>query len=69
MVSFYCCCNYATAGHVGMQIFNFVVVSLIITSHNVPTPHISKTHLPIFHLMYVNLNPELMLKRARFSYT
>ena len=52
-----------------MQIFNFVVVSVIITSHNVPTPHISKTHLPIFHLMYVNLNLELMLKRARFSYT
>ena len=25
-----CCCNYATVGHIGMQIFNFVVLSLII---------------------------------------
>ena len=33
-----------------MQIFNFVVLSLINTSHNVVTPHISKTHLPIASL-------------------
>ena len=33
-----------------MQIFNFVVLSVIITSHNVLTPHISKTHLPIVSL-------------------
>ena len=32
-----------------MQIFNFVVLSVIITSHNVPAPHI-KTHLPIVSL-------------------
>ena len=50
MVSFSCCCNYATADHIGMQIFNFVVLSVIITSHNVLTPHISKTHLPIVSL-------------------
>ena len=29
-----------------MQIFNFVVLSVIISLHNVPIPHISKTHLP-----------------------
>ena len=33
-----------------MQIFNFVVLSVIITSRNVLTPHISKTHLPIVSL-------------------
>ena len=30
-----------------MQIFNFVVLSVIIASHNVLTPHFSKTYLPI----------------------
>ena len=45
-----CCCNYATAGHIGMQIFNFVVLSVIIVPHNVLTPHISKIHLPIVSL-------------------
>ena len=25
-----CCCNYATVGHIGMQIFNFVVLSMIV---------------------------------------
>ena len=29
-----------------MQIFNFVVLSVITAALNVPTPHISKTHLP-----------------------
>ena len=29
-----------------MQIFNFVVLSVIIAPHNIPTLHISKTHLP-----------------------
>ena len=29
-----------------MRIFNFVVLSVITAPHNVPTPHISKTHLP-----------------------
>ena len=29
-----------------MQLFNFVVLSVITAPHNVPTPHISKTHLP-----------------------
>ena len=30
-----------------MQIFNFVFLSMISTSHNILTLHISKTHLPI----------------------
>ena len=50
-----------------MQIFNFVVLSVIITSHNVLTPHIRQ--ILLFHLMYVTLNLELMLKRAKSSYT
>ena len=33
-----------------MRIFNFVVSSVITALHNVPTPHISKTHLPIVSL-------------------
>ena len=45
MIPFCCCCNYATAGYIGMQIFNFVVLSVITAALNVPTPHISKTHL------------------------
>ena len=45
MVLFSCCCNYATVGHIGMQIFNFVVLSVIITPENILTPYISKTHL------------------------
>ena len=47
MVPFCCSCNYATVGHIGIRIFNFVVLSVITAPHNVPTPHISKTHLPI----------------------
>ena len=38
-----------------MQIFNFLVLSVIIAYHSVLTLHISKTHLRI-HLMYVNSN-------------
>ena len=30
-----------------MQIFSFVVLSVIIAPHIVRTPHISKTHMPI----------------------
>ena len=45
MIPFCYCCNYATAGHIGMQIFNSVVLSVIIAPLNVITPHISKTHL------------------------
>ena len=33
-----------------MQIFNFVVLSVITAPHNVSTPHISKIHLPIVSL-------------------
>ena len=29
-----------------MQIFNFIVLSVIIAPHNVLSSHISKTHLP-----------------------
>ena len=53
MAQFCCRCNYATAGHIGMQFFNFIVSSVIIVlfaRHNVLTPHISKTHLPICSL-------------------
>ena len=35
--------------------FQFLILSGINAPHNVPTPHISKSHLPI-HLMYVNSN-------------
>ena len=59
MVSFCCCCNYATVGNIGMQIFNFVVLSVIIASHNVLTRHISKTHLPnivSLHVRELELN-------------
>ena len=30
-----------------MRIFNFVVLFVITAPHNAPSPHISKTHLPI----------------------
>ena len=33
-----------------MEIFNFIVLSVIIAPHSVHTPHISKTHLPIVWL-------------------
>ena len=46
MVLFCCCCNYAIVRHIGMRFFNFVVLSVIIAPHNVPTSHISKTNLP-----------------------
>ena len=39
-----------TLGHIGMQIFIFGVLSVIIPPHNVLTAHISKTHLPIVSL-------------------
>ena len=52
LVPFCCCRNSATAGHIGMQIFNFAVFKFAYC----------------FHLMYVNLNLELMLKGARSLY-
>ena len=55
MVSFCCCCNYATVGHICMQIFSFPVLFVIIASHNVLTPHISKTHLFIDSLKILEL--------------
>ena len=50
MVLFCCCYNYAAVGHIGMQIFNFVVLSVIIASHSVLTLHITKTHFLIVSL-------------------
>ena len=50
MVPFCCRYNYAAVGYMVKQIFNFVVLSLIIVYHNVITPHIRKTHLPIVSL-------------------
>ena len=50
MVPFCCCCNYATVGHISMQIFIFVVLSVITAPGNVSTTHISKIHLPIVSL-------------------
>ena len=47
----FCCYSYATARHIGMQTFSFVVSSVIIAPQNVLTPHISKTHLPIVSLI------------------
>ena len=46
LIPFCCCCNYATVGHIGIRLFNFVVLSVITVPHNLPTPHIGKTHLP-----------------------
>ena len=50
MVQFCYCCNYATVDQIGMRIFNFVALSVITATHNVFTPHISKSHLPIVSL-------------------
>ena len=50
MAPFSCCCNYATVGHISMQIFNFIVLSVIIAHHGVLTPRISKIHLLISSL-------------------
>ena len=33
-----------------MRIFNFVALSVTTAPYNVPTPHISKIHLPIVSL-------------------
>ena len=43
----FCCCIYAAVGRIGIRISNSVFFSVITALHNVPTPHISKTHLPI----------------------
>ena len=56
MVPFCSCCNYATVGHTGMQIFNFVVLSGIAAPRNVLTSHISKTHLPVVSPRELELN-------------
>ena len=37
-------------GHIGMQILNFILLSVIIAHYSVLTPHISKTHLSILSL-------------------
>ena len=51
----------------GMQIFNFVGLSVIIAPHNVLTPPIIKTHLPVVWLNVRKLELNWcskMLKRA-----
>ena len=50
MTPFCSCSNYAAIGQNGMQIFNFVVLSVIIAPHNVLTRHVSKTYLSIVSL-------------------
>ena len=50
MVPFSCCYNYATVGHLCVQIFISIVLSASIDHRNVLTPHISKIHLPISSL-------------------
>ena len=50
MAPFCYCCNYATVGHISTQIFNFVVLSVIVAPQNVLAPHKSKTNLPIVSL-------------------
>ena len=50
MISFSCCWNYATVGHIGMQILYVIVLSVIIAHHSVLAPHINKTHPPISSL-------------------
>ena len=46
MVPLCCYCNYTIVGNIGMQIFNFVVLSVIIAPRNILTFHSSKTYLP-----------------------
>ena len=50
MAPFCGCCNYATVGHIGVKIINFVVLSMIIASTNILTPCISKIYLLIVSL-------------------
>ena len=50
-----------------MQILNFVVLSVIIAPHNVLTPHISKTHLPIVSVNVHELELNWCLFRMRFN--
>ena len=50
MAPFCCCCNYATVGHIGVKIINFVVLSMIMASTNILTPRISKIYLLIVSL-------------------
>ena len=47
---FCCCSNYAAVGHIGMQIFNFFILSVIIAPHNILIPHITKSYLSIVTL-------------------
>ena len=55
MAPFSCCCDYATADHIRMQVFNFVTSSVCFAYHGVLTPHISKSHLPISSLNVLEL--------------
>ena len=50
MVLFRRCCNYRTVGHIDMQIFDFIVLSVIISYLSFLTLHITKTHFSISSL-------------------
>ena len=67
MVPFYCCRNYTTVSHIGMQIFNFFVLSVIIAPHNVHTLHIRKTICLLFHLTFANLNRTDVQKTSQWK--
>ena len=47
-----------------MRIYNFVVLSVITASQNVPTPHISKTNFPIASLNVRELKLNLSQKTS-----
>ena len=52
-----------------MQIFNFVVFSEIITSHNVLTPHISKIHLLTLSLNVREFESWIDAQKSEIPYT
>ena len=46
--------NYATVGHIGVQIFKLVVLSVIIAPQNIITSHINKN--PFAYFVSLNLH-------------
>ena len=47
--------QFATAGYIGMEVFNFIVSYVIIAHQSVLSPRISKIHLPISSLNVLEL--------------
>ena len=43
--AFFCCCNHAIVGHVGMRIFNFVLLSVITAPPSIVPPNVRKLEL------------------------